>query len=95
MAVIRRHSVMRDRLVLPQDSSPTERDSCEPPTRVVNGFLMNGAEMLLWPGHEESATTLLDAAYQAGYADQSHMTRSLKHFIGHTPAQIAQIRKPK
>jgi AraC-like DNA-binding protein len=33
--------------------------------------------------------------YQAGYADQSHMTRSLKHFIGYTPAQIAQIRKPK
>ena len=38
--------------------------------------------------------SLLDTAYQAGYADQSHMTRSLKHFIGHTPAHIAQIRKP-
>jgi hypothetical protein len=50
MAVIRRHSVMRDRLALPQDSSPTERDSCDPPARVVNGFLMNGAEMLLRPG---------------------------------------------
>jgi AraC-like DNA-binding protein len=38
---------------------------------------------------------LLDAVYQAGYADQSHMTRSLKHFIGHTPAHIAQRRRPK
>jgi len=38
--------------------------------------------------------SLLDTAYQAGYADQSHMTRSLKHFIGYTPAQIAQMGKP-
>jgi AraC-like DNA-binding protein len=43
----------------------------------------------------EQGVSLLDTAYQAGYADQSHMTRSLKHFIGHTPAQIAQMRKPK
>ena len=36
--------------------------------------------------------SLLDTAYQAGYADQSHMTRSLKHYIGYTPAQIAGMR---
>ncbi len=33
---------------------------------------------------------ILDAVYQAGYADQPHMTRSLKHYIGQTPAQIAR-----
>jgi hypothetical protein len=38
---------------------------------------------------------LLDVVYQAGYADQSHMTRSLKHFLGQTPAQIAQESKPE
>ena len=43
----------------------------------------------------EQGVPLLETAYQSGYADQSHMTRSLKHFIGHTPAQIAQIGKPK
>ena len=43
----------------------------------------------------EQGVSLLETAYQAGYADQSHMTRSLKHFIGHRPAHIAQIRKPK
>ena len=43
----------------------------------------------------EQGVSLLDTAYRAGYADQSHMTRSLKHFIGYTPAQIAQIRKPR
>ena len=38
---------------------------------------------------------LLDVAYQVGYADQSHMTRSLKHFLGQTPAQIAQESRPE
>lgn len=41
------------------------------------------------------ATTLLqqgqsiaDVVYEAGYFDQPHLTRSLKHYIGLTPAQI-------
>ena len=41
------------------------------------------------------ATTLLqqglsipDVVYEAGYFDQPHLTRALKHFIGLTPAQI-------
>ena len=33
---------------------------------------------------------ILDAVYDAGYADQSHMTRSLKALIGETPAQIVR-----
>ena len=44
------------------------------------------------------ATTLLkhgvsifDTVYEAGYSDQPHLTRSLKHFIGHTPAEIPTI----
>jgi len=37
----------------------------------------------------EQGVSLIDAAYQAGYADQSHMTRALKHFIGYTPAFLA------
>lgn len=31
----------------------------------------------------------LDAAQLLGYADQAHITRSLKRFIGQTPAQVA------
>jgi len=31
----------------------------------------------------------LDVAGQAGYADQPHLTRSLKRFVGRTPSQIA------
>lgn len=43
----------------------------------------------------EQGVSLLDVAYQVGYADQSHMTRALKHFTGYTPAQIAHVHKLK
>ncbi len=32
--------------------------------------------------------SILDTVYEAGYFDQPHLTRSLKHFIGLTPSQI-------
>jgi AraC-like DNA-binding protein len=32
--------------------------------------------------------SIADAVYEAGYFDQPHLTRSLKHWIGHTPAQL-------
>lgn len=45
----------------------------------------------------KQATTLLqqglpivEATFEVGYADQPHLTRSLKRFIGFTPAQIYQ-----
>lgn len=38
----------------------------------------------------EQGVPLLDVVYQAGYADQPHMTRSFKRFIGKTPAQVAR-----
>jgi AraC-like DNA-binding protein len=31
---------------------------------------------------------ILDTVYEAGYFDQPHLTRSLKHLIGQTPAQL-------
>ena len=46
------------------------------------------------------ATTLLrrgaaivDVAYDAGYCDQAHLTRSLQRFVGQTPGQIAAGRE--
>ena len=41
------------------------------------------AEALLRDG-----TPILDVIEAVGYYDQPHLTRSLKQFIGHTPAQI-------
>jgi len=39
----------------------------------------------------EQGVSLLDAVYQIGYADRPYMTRSLKRFLGQTPAQIARL----
>ncbi|MCA0454409.1 MAG: AraC family transcriptional regulator [Chloroflexi bacterium] len=33
---------------------------------------------------------ILDTTYELGYFDQSHMTNSLKYFVGQTPAQIVK-----
>jgi hypothetical protein len=32
--------------------------------------------------------TIADTVFKAGYFDQAHLTRSLKHLTGHTPAKI-------
>ena len=48
------------------------------------------AEALLQQG-----VSILDTVYEAGYFDQSHLTRSLKQFIGYTPAQLNRIGKPE
>lgn len=38
----------------------------------------------------QQGVSILDTVEQAGYFDQPHLTRSLRHFIGQTPAQILQ-----
>jgi hypothetical protein len=38
--------------------------------------------------------SILDTVYEMGYADQSHLTRSLKRFMGQTPTQIARLAVP-
>jgi hypothetical protein len=35
-----------------------------------------------------------DAVYEVGYFDHPHLTRSLKQWVGHTPAQIVRLGKP-
>jgi AraC-like DNA-binding protein len=41
----------------------------------------------------EQGISIADAVYYAGYADQPHLTRSLKRFVGQTPGQILRIQK--
>lgn len=36
----------------------------------------------------KAGASILDATYEAGYFDQPHLTRSLKQYIGLTPAQV-------
>jgi len=39
----------------------------------------------------QQGVSILDTIDQVGYFDQPHLTRSLKHFVGQTPAQIARM----
>ena len=39
----------------------------------------------------QRGTPILDTVFEAGYFDQSHLTRSLKLYAGRTPAQILTI----
>lgn len=39
----------------------------------------------------EAGLPPLEVARRAGYADQPHLTRSLKRFVGQTPAQVAGV----
>ena len=34
--------------------------------------------------------SILDTVYELGYYDQPHLTKSLKHWVGHTPFQIVR-----
>jgi hypothetical protein len=38
---------------------------------------------------------IFDAVYEVGYFDQPHMTRSLKQWVGHTPAQVVRLSNPE
>lgn len=35
-------------------------------------------------------TSILDTVHDAGYFDQAHLTRSLKHLVGQTPVQVGR-----
>jgi AraC-like DNA-binding protein len=39
----------------------------------------------------QHGVSISDTVYAAGYFDQPHLTRSLKHYIGHTPAEIVRM----
>lgn len=43
----------------------------------------------------QQGMSILDVVYEAGYFDQPHLTRSLKHFIGQTPAQLTGKGEPE
>ncbi len=39
----------------------------------------------------QNGVSILDTVYETGYFDQPHLTRSLKRFLGQTPAQFAKL----
>lgn len=43
----------------------------------------------------QQGVSISDTMLRAGYYDQPHLTRSLKHFIGQTPAQLLHHSRPE
>jgi AraC-like DNA-binding protein len=43
----------------------------------------------------QQGTSIPDVVFHTGYADQPHLTRSLKHFLGLTPALMVRTETPK
>jgi len=43
----------------------------------------------------EQGCPVLDTTYQLGYSDQSHLTNSLRRYLGQTPVQISLSHQPK
>ncbi|GHO48128.1 helix-turn-helix domain-containing protein [Ktedonospora formicarum] len=43
----------------------------------------------------QQGTSIPDTIQRTGYYDQPHLTRSLRHFIGQTPAQLLQHSRPE
>ena len=42
----------------------------------------------------KQGVSILDTVHEAGYFDQPHLTRSLKHYMGYTPAQLLRAYQP-
>jgi AraC-like DNA-binding protein len=43
----------------------------------------------------QQGVSIIDTVLEAGYFDQPHLTRSLKHLIGQTPAEIREKSRPE
>ncbi|HEX6108317.1 MAG TPA: helix-turn-helix domain-containing protein [Ktedonobacteraceae bacterium] len=43
----------------------------------------------------QQGVSILDTIHEVGYFDQPHLTRSLKYFIGQTPAQLLHQSRPE
>src|SRR3990172_7132452 len=61
------------------------------PGAASNSFWLYGSAWQ-FPDYENVDTFVNRLVDEAGYYDQPHLTRSLRHWIGHTPAQILSAR---
>jgi len=64
------------------------RQTSFPPHAYLEGIRIRKAREFLDHGH-----TLASAALTAGFADQSHLTRRFKRFLGITPGEYVRKRK--
>jgi hypothetical protein len=73
----------------PQAISPrTVRHHFLRATGLTRGHIRQAERANMAAALLQQGSSILDTVFEAGYFDQSHLTRSLKHFIGYTPAQL-------
>ncbi len=76
----------------PQDLSPrTVRHRFLRATGLTQGHIVQFERAQRAARLLRETGSILNTVYEAGYFDQPHLTRSLKQFIGYTPAQIIRM----
>lgn len=81
-------AVLQDRL--PEMPSRTLRHRFLRATGLTQGHIRQMQRAQRAAALLQQGVPILDTVFQAGYFDQPHLTRSLKHFIGYTPGQISR-----
>jgi hypothetical protein len=87
------NAALEDRL--PEMSSRTVRHRFLRATGLTQSYIRQMKRAQQAAALLQQGVSILDAVHEAGYSDQPHLTRSLKHFIGYTPAQIARMSQPE
>jgi AraC-like DNA-binding protein len=97
----RDHVLVRDPVVdaalqdqLPELSTRTVRHRFLRATGLTQGHIRQMKRAQYAAALLQQGVSILDTVHEAGYFDQPHLTRSLKQFIGYTPAQIVRQRQP-
>jgi AraC-like DNA-binding protein len=99
--LVRGDTLMRDPVVnaVLQDqplevASRTVRHRFRQSTGLTQGHIYQAERAQRAAALLQQGVSIPDTVYQAGYFDQPHLTRSLKHYVGHTPAEIMRMSQP-
>ncbi|MBZ0304301.1 MAG: helix-turn-helix domain-containing protein [Anaerolineae bacterium] len=79
---------------LPDLSSRTVRHRFQQATGLSQNHIRQVARAQQAAALLRQGLPILDVVFELGYYDQPHLTRSLKQFVGYTPAQIAAVPEP-
>jgi hypothetical protein len=79
----------------PQELSPrTMRHRFRQATGLTRGHIRQVERAQRAAALLRQGAPILDTVFDLGYFDQPHLTRSLKQWVGYTPAQLARLNDP-
>lgn len=79
---------------LPEMSSRTVRHRFLRATGLTQSYIQQMRRAQQATALLQQGVSILDTVHEAGYFDQPHLTRSLRRFVGYTPAQISRMSEP-